>query len=290
MNMQQLVMLAIRTSIVLTVFGFGLDATLDDVLDVIRRPGLLVRSLVAMFIVMPVVAFVLVKTFASLPAVEIALVALALSPVPPLLPRRESKAGGGKGYALGLMATAAALSIVIVPAAVEIVGHFLDKVFDVSPLMIAKIVVAAALLPLALGMALRAAAPAAARRIARPVKLVATTLLSAGLLAILVSSMRAMVELIGDGTLVAMVVFAAVGLLVGHLLGGPATGDRTVLALSTAIRHPGIAIAIGAATYPGDHLTAAVLLYMIVGTVVSLPVRQVAETAACQRHHAGRAL
>jgi bile acid:Na+ symporter, BASS family len=270
-TVQHLVMLAVRTSIILTVFGFGLDATATDVLDAIRRPGLLARSLLAMFIIMPIVAIILAEAFSLLPEVEIALVALALSPVPPLLPRREGKAGGAKAYALGLMAVAAALSIVVIPVALWILGRFFDKSFAISSLTIAKIVVAAALLPLTLGMALRAAAPALAERIAKPVGLVAAVLLSLGLVAILFSTLPAMVGLIGNGTLFAMIFFAAVGLAVGHLMGGPTADDRIVLALSTATRHPAIAIAIGAATYPADRLLPAVLLYLVVSALVGIP-------------------
>ena len=59
MKLQELIVLGLQLSIALTVFGFGLKATVDDVLDVMRRPALLARSLVAMFLIMPVVAVIL---------------------------------------------------------------------------------------------------------------------------------------------------------------------------------------------------------------------------------------
>jgi BASS family bile acid:Na+ symporter len=63
------------------------------------------------------------------------------------------------------------------------------------------------------------------------------------------------------------------GLAVGHLFGGPNPEDRTVLALSTATRHPGVALAIAGANAPGGNKTvlAAVLLYLIVNAIVSIP-------------------
>jgi bile acid:Na+ symporter, BASS family len=67
-------------------------------------------------------------------------------------------------------------------------------------------------------------------------------------------------------------VFVLIGLAAGHLLGGPDPDDRTVLALSTATRHPGVAIAIANANFPGGKLAvAAVLLYVLVSAVVSIP-------------------
>ena len=78
-------------------------------------------------------------------------------------------------------------------------------------------------------------------------------------------------SLMGHATLVAMVGFIVIGLIVGHVSGGPALEDRIVLAMSTASRHPGIAIGLTTANYPGDHrVTVAILLYLVLGIVVSL--------------------
>ena len=81
-------------SILLTVFGFGLNATTNDVLYLVRRPGLLARSLLAMFVVMPIVSFALAKTLDFSPTVQIALVALAISPVLRCCRRGKAKPAG----------------------------------------------------------------------------------------------------------------------------------------------------------------------------------------------------
>ena len=79
-------------------------------------------------------------------------------------------------------------------------------------------------------------------------------------------------ELIGNGHVLAIAVFVAIGLLVGHLLGGPEPENRVVLALSTASRHPGVAMAIAAGTSPDEKLTiGAILLYLVVNTIISIP-------------------
>lgn len=63
MNPQELVVVVLKVSIVVTLFGFGLEATRDDMLYMLRRPRVLLRSLVAMFVVMPLFAVLLTKTF-----------------------------------------------------------------------------------------------------------------------------------------------------------------------------------------------------------------------------------
>ena len=59
MDLKQLLVLALQVSVACTVFGFGLKMTVHDLLYLVRRPGLLARSLLAMFVVMPVVAVLL---------------------------------------------------------------------------------------------------------------------------------------------------------------------------------------------------------------------------------------
>ena len=197
---------------------------------------------------------------------------LAISPIPPLLPGRQQKAGGHASYALGLMMIAAVLSIVIVPAEVEMVGRYFMKPFAMSSAAIAGYALKAAVLPLVAGMVFRALLPDVAARIAKPVGLIATTLLAVGVLAILAAASTEVVSLVGNGSIVAMAAFVIVGLAVGHALGGPAADDRLVLALSTASRHPAIALAIAKANFPDEpHLGATILLYLLVSLLIGIP-------------------
>src|SRR4030095_8346268 len=105
--------LAFDVSVFFTVLGFGLKTTLADLLSLWRRPALLARSLVAVFVVMPVAAVLLALLFDFRSTVGITLVALALSPVPPKLPKRQISGGGDTRYALGLMAALSLLVIVV---------------------------------------------------------------------------------------------------------------------------------------------------------------------------------
>ena len=271
MTPQRIIILALQASIFLTVFTFGLEAAWSDLVFVVRRPGLLARSMLALYVILPVVAFLLVSNFELRPPVEIALVALSLSPVPPVLPRKSTKAHGRTSYTLGLLVAAAVLSIVVIPVAVE-VWRLLGHPFAKNPTGVALLAFKTVVLPLVAGMVFRSAAPRLAARIVRPVALFANVLLTLGAIVILVAAAPAVRTLIGDGTLIAMTVFVVAGLIAGHLLGGPDPDERVVLALCTACRHPGIALAIAAANYPVERLVGpAILLYVLVGTIVCIP-------------------
>jgi BASS family bile acid:Na+ symporter len=272
MNLATLIPLALKTSIILIVFSLGLQSSPQDASYLFRRPGQFVRSLLSMGVVMPVFAIMLAAVFDLRPTVKVALVALALSPVPPILPMKQGRAGGKVTYAIGLLVAAALLAIVLVPLMLEIIERVFGMSLHASPVEIARIVLITVLAPLAVGIAIRRIAPGIAERAAKPMSLVATLLLVASVVPVLFTQWPAISSLIGNGTIAAFAAFVIAGLVVGHLLGGPVPDDRTVLAFSTASRHPGVAIAIASRNFPGEKLVvAAVLLYVLVGAVVGIP-------------------
>jgi BASS family bile acid:Na+ symporter len=62
----------------------------------------------------------------------------------------------------------------------------------------------------------------------------------------------------------------AISLAIGHLLGGPAEDDRTVLAIACATRHIGIASLV-AASVPGPRTSVLVGFYILTSAVISIP-------------------
>jgi len=272
MNLHDVVLALLKASIFLSVFATGLEAKPEDAIFLLSRPWQLARSLFAMAVVMPVAATALVTAFDLRPAVEIALVALAISPVPPLLPKKQIKADGDPSYAIGLLVLSAVVAIILIPLAIEGLGEFFRTPIHIKPWPIARLALFTVLIPLGLGMAARQLAPAIAIKVSRPLALFAAILLIASALMVLFALKAAMWDLIGGGTIVAIVAFVILGLAVGHWLGGPDPHDRTVLALATAARHPAIALTIATATFPDEKAEVpAIMLYLILGAVLAIP-------------------
>ena len=272
MSLQTLILFVLKASILLNVFAIGLKAGVHDATYMFRRPGKLAKALLAMNILMPLFAVAFVLAFHLKHAVEVALVALAVSPVPPILPRKLRKAGATESDTIGLLVAVGILAIVFVPAAMEI----LERVFHVPLRMtfasVAALVFITIILPLALGIAVHTLAPVAADRLVNPIAKIASIALLLSAVVILFSGAPAIWELTGNGTLVAIAAFVLVGLLIGHFVGGPKPENRTGLALATASRHPGIAIALAVANFPEEKLAiSAVLLYLLVNILVSIP-------------------
>jgi len=270
MNMQEIILLVLKISIVLTVFALGLKATFADATYLFRHPAELVRAFLSMNVIMPALALILVFTFNLHPAVKVALVALSVSPVPPFFPKNALKAGGKENYSIGLLVATAILAIIVIPITMEIFERIGRTPLYMPAASVAKMVFITVLAPVLVGIAVRSMAPAFAEKLAKPMGVFAMVLLIVSFLPVLFGSLRTILSLIGDGTLLSFAGFALVGYFAGYFLGGPDLENRRVLALATASRHPAIAIGIAHANFPQQKLALpAIVLYLIVGAIVT---------------------
>jgi bile acid:Na+ symporter, BASS family len=154
-SLEALIVVVLKTSVFLTILALGMSAQASDAIFVLSRPWLLLRSILAMNVIMPLIAAALVEGFNLNPALKVALVAASLSPVPPLLPRREFKAGGTAPYTIGLLVAAAVLAVVLVPLGLSVFGWAFGKEAHVPERAIAPLVMTTVLSPLLIGMTIR---------------------------------------------------------------------------------------------------------------------------------------
>jgi BASS family bile acid:Na+ symporter len=270
-TLQIAVSAALVAGLLLLVIALGLEADARDGTALLQQPARLLKSLVAMLVVMPIVASALAYAFRLDPAVKVALVALALSPVPPFVPQRNIKAGAEPSYAIGLLTVTAMVSVLYVPLALMLLELVFDIPLDISLQHIVLPIGWSVFLPLAIGMLVKRASPRFATRIAGPMARGATLLLLAGLIPVVAVSLWRVLPLIGKGTLAALVAFSVTGLAVGHALGGIEPRERLALALATAARHPGVAMAIARANFSDQALVLpTVVLYILVNVIVSM--------------------
>ena len=266
-----LIRIAILISVVLIVIALGLRCSLADAAYVLDRPSLLVRSTVAMNVIMPLLAVWLVSNFELKTPVKVALVALAISPIPPFLPSKRLNLTS-RGYIYGIVVAAAVCSVVLVPATAALLSAYFHTQ-HVPAVKVLLVVALTVLVPLSIGLFLQRIRPTQAPDLATILSKVGTGLLLVACIPVLLMEWPTFRSLYGDGTVVAAIVLSGLGLLVGHLLGGPDPQNRTVLALATASRHPGVALVAGisASAQTPRLVTAAVLLAFVVSTVVSVP-------------------
>jgi bile acid:Na+ symporter, BASS family len=271
--LKELIPLMLQTGLFLSVLGIGLNASIEDATYVLKQPKLLLRSLAAIVVIVPAFAALMVAALPLRQVVEVGIVLMAVSPLPPLVSGKEIKLGGRKSYAYGMLVAVSVLSIVIVPVTVAILSTVFEAHASIAPNAVAGMILSSVTLPLTVGMVLRRISPQRAERAAPIIEKIAPIVLVVGALPVLVTVLPAMANLIGDGTIVVIEAVVAVGLLAGHMLGGPDPRDRAALAIASATRHPSMALLIAGANSTEPGVKAAILLFVIVGTLTAIPYK-----------------
>ena len=272
MPLQDAILFGMKASIMMSVLAIGLDTTWAEASYLFRHPRRLLQAVISMNIIMPLFAIAAAFLLPLAGPVKLALIALSVSPVPAGFAKKAMKMGGTEAYVIGLLVSAAIVALISVPLAIEFIGPIFGVEAQMSLPAVAALMTTTILIPLLAGMAVRLARARLAVSLARPLAVIADGILALAALAIVVAAWQQIMTLVGNGSVALFVAFTLVALVAGHFFGGPNSNDRAALAVATATRHPGVAIAIATANFPGQRLpAAAVLLYLLVSAVVFVP-------------------
>jgi BASS family bile acid:Na+ symporter len=163
------------------------------------------------------------------------------------------------------------ISVVTVPVSLTILTALpLAHDASVPPIEVVKIIAKTILIPLILGAIIRRFAPRWAERFSKSINAVVGKVTMAALLALLVLNLNSIMEA-GVLSYIVIFVLAAVSLAAGHLLGGPAFGDRAALAMASSQRQMGIATLIAAINFPAAVTIDVIVIYLIVSIVATIP-------------------
>ena len=150
MTVALLVVLKITVTVI--IFGIGLDSSLHDAVRLFRHPALLLRSLLAMYVLVPLAAVGLVILLPLPAGAEAGLLVLAVSSGAPLLPRKLLGIGDG-AYTFSLVVLSSVLAVILVPLWLEMLGPLFPRLPRLAPEKAALVLGESFFLPLLAGMA-----------------------------------------------------------------------------------------------------------------------------------------
>jgi predicted Na+-dependent transporter len=195
-----------------------------------------------------------------------AMLVLAVSSGAPLLPKKLKKLGSHQ-YIFSLLATSSLVAIVAVPLWVAMLSAYFGVTVDLPVSTVSWAIVKAIVLPIAVGMLLRAVSPAWSGRLSDPIITIAGLVLVVSGIALLAIHWRLLLAQgwLGLFALAALMILA---LAIGHFLGGPSRDDRTALAIACATRHVGIALVV-AGEFVGVRTAVLIVGYVLTVVIVS---------------------
>lgn len=240
------VLLPIALGIIM--LGLGLTLTVADFTRVARFPRPVVIGLVCQMLILPWVCLLIAEAFGLAPALAVGLMLLAASPGGATANLFSHLARGDVALNITLTAINSVLSLVTLPFIVNLsMTHFMGE-GRMIPLQAGKViqVFAIVLIPVGLGMAIRAARPALAERLGRPVKIMSIVFLVAIVAATLVAERGIVVDAARQIGLAALA-FNLASMLVGYLVPRAARVERRqaiAIGMEIGIHNSTLAIAI----------------------------------------------
>jgi bile acid:Na+ symporter, BASS family len=122
-------------------------------------------------------------------------------------------------------------------------------------------------LPLMVGAIFSRLAPRLTERLSGPINSISGKVLMLGMLSLFALNIGGVVEA-GVLSLVVILILTVIALGAGHLLGGPAFGDRAALAIATTQRQMAIATLIAAMNFQNVVIIDAIVIYLIMSTLI----------------------
>lgn len=250
---------AMLTFVVGGMAAMGLALTMDRILGPLRDLRLVALLLLANFVAVPAVAIAAGRLLPMEGAAATAVILIGCCAGAPFLPKLAQLARGDAALAVGAMVLLMVVTVgyapIVVPLAIE--GATVEA-WDVASSLIVFMLV-----PLGIGLLVRARYPDLADAWVGPSGQISSVGLVLGIVASLLLTWREILGAVGSWIFIGTAIILAAGLLTGYLAGlGRPSGDRTITALASAQRNISAAIVV-AASLGGD-----VLVLTLVGALV----------------------
>ncbi|HIK46251.1 MAG TPA: hypothetical protein IGR64_15430 [Leptolyngbyaceae cyanobacterium M65_K2018_010] len=248
--------------------SMGMSLGFEGITLLWRRPGLLVRSFLAAFLVVPLAALVVTHLLPLSLEVRAGIGAMAIMPGAPVTYRKMLKGPGDKNLAGSFQATMALLSIVLVPLWVVIIVALFPNLASAPVATVFKQVMLAQVIPLVVGAAISHWLPELTQDYGDSVFRISTAMLIAVLVLVLAIGLPLVLKA-GVIQVLAVIIMAAVALLAGHLLAGPNPMTSQTIAVANATRNAGLALVLMTLNFPNvkHEILTTIAAYAVISAI-----------------------
>jgi BASS family bile acid:Na+ symporter len=259
---------AMLSFVVSSMLAMGAGLTVSQIFEPLRNVRLVVLALLANFVVMPLGALALAKVLGLDEPFGVGLLLLGCAAGAPFLPKLAELAKGNLAFAVGAMV----LLMVVTVAYLPIVLPLLLPGVTVQPWDIARSLLLLMLLPLVIGLALKARYGDLAARVKPVLDWISNVSLILLIALITAANIDKVLQVFGTLGILAGLLFIALGLVTGWLLGGSNTDTKRVMALGTGQRNIAAALVVATQSFSDPKVVVMVIVVAIVGLIVLMPL------------------
>ncbi|MGC2475983.1 MAG: bile acid:sodium symporter [Candidatus Sulfotelmatobacter sp.] len=251
--------------VVIVMFSIGLRVSRGELLDILRKRALFVRTLLANCVLIPAIGFLLIRIFPLPLDASVGILLLAAIPGTPIALQFTRMAKTQLAFAAAMTFVLSLVSIATTPLAVGLMPQAAHRNQRPILLLIISIVLYIAL-PLCAGLWVASRTPKTAPRLVLPLGVLATVAFLLLMWETRLVRRGAFTAIRGGGTILAMLLLLLLSMLIGWLIGGPDPESRRVLATSTSMRSVIVVLYVARYCFPDTNV------YMIPIVYISLMV------------------
>lgn len=267
--LQVILQLSVLVFVITSMLAMGLSLTVRQIIDPLRNARLVILALVANFVLVPILAYLILLVIPLEQGLATGLILMATAAGAPFLPKLAQAAKGNLAFSVGLMVLLMVVTIIYMP----IVLPLLLQGVEVNPVEIAQSLVIMMLIPLAIGLFVKARYESTAESLQPHMAQTSTFAIALLLVGGLVLNFSAILGVIGTGTILAILIFLVVALVLGYVMGGPEGGTRSVLGLGTAQRNLSAALVVAGQNFADDpNVLVMIMVAGLVGLVLLMVV------------------
>ncbi|MCP6759727.1 MAG: bile acid:sodium symporter [Fischerella sp. CENA71] len=262
-TIESLITKAAQLTLFVLMLGMGLNLTIRQLSYLWNKPGLLIRVLLASFVLVPLAAAIVVGILPLSAPVRIGIALMAITPGAPLIYRKISKMGWNATLAASYQVTVSLLAIVFLPVLAAVLSNLYPNQGVITPLEVFKQILAVQIIPLTIGLAIRAGIPDLAEQMEDFVSPIGNVMFLALGVLILIKGLEQVLSA-GILPILAIALIAAASLAIGHFLAGADSRDRATLAIANATRNPGLALVITVFNFTKAEILPTIIVYALV--------------------------
>ena len=259
--------IAFLAFVVATMFGTGLKLTVQQIWQPLRNIRLVVLSLFANFVLVPLFVYLLLQAIPVNEPVKDGLIIMALASGPPALPKLAQIVKGNLAFSTGLMMMLMFGTVFYMPIVLPLVLQGVQ----VNSWDIAKPLILMMITPLGIGLLIKNKSEDIALSLQTIIFKISNFGLLLGLGVRLIVHFNEIIILLTNGVIFVCAIFIIFSFSVGYLLGGPGIDTQRVLGVGTAQRNFAAALLIGTSNFDDPNVISVIMvtsLLMMVSVLI----------------------
>lgn len=266
--LQQFANLSILIYIISTMLSMGLSFFPKQFIEPLKDKKLILKSLFANFILVPVLTFIILQLIPLQPGLAIGLVLMAAGAGSPFMLKLVQFMKADMAFAVGLMLILSVVTLIYMP----LILSFLLPHVSVNPKSIAVSLLVLIFLPLIIGTAIKWRYTNIAEAIKPTFNQISNIFIVIVVILYLVLNYQDFLTVFGTGALIAAVIFVLAAFLIGYILGGPSKNKKVVLGLGTAIRNSSAAFVVAVANFSSEYDVMAMIIVVYLLSIIIMMI------------------